>query len=82
MVVFHLSGLAGLTGQFLNGKHEFSELILTRMVLLMDQSPSHLLFREFGELLLKKCTGLFGRPEQSIGKKLHNFMHKLIHFIS
>ena len=33
---FHLSSLASKTSQFLNGAHEFSELLLARMVLLMD----------------------------------------------
>ena len=28
---FHLSGLAGLTIQFLNGTHELSELVLARI---------------------------------------------------
>ena len=54
-VSFHLSGLSGPTSQFLNGKHEFSELVLARMALLMDQSRSVFLLRspkagEFGEL--------------------------------
>ena len=30
--------LSGPTGQFLNGTHEFSELVLARMALLMAQS--------------------------------------------
>ena len=49
MGALHLSDL------FLNGTHEFSELVLARMTLLMDQSRSVLLLRstkarEFGEL--------------------------------
>ena len=44
-VAFHLSGLSGLTSQFLNGTHEFSELVLARMALLMDQSRSVLPLR-------------------------------------
>ena len=39
-VAFRLSGLAGLTSQFLNGTHEFSELVPARMALLMNQSRS------------------------------------------
>ena len=42
-VVFHLSSLAGPTSQFLNEMHEFSELVLARMTLLVDQSHSVLL---------------------------------------
>ena len=42
-VAFRLSGLAGLTSQFLNETHEFSELVLTRMTLSTYQSR-------------KKCT--------------------------
>ena len=57
-VAFHLSGLSGLsspTSQFLNRTHEFSELVLARMALLMDQSRSVLQLqsakaRKFGEL--------------------------------
>ena len=50
-----MSGLSGPTSQFLNGMHEFSELILVRMALLMDQSRLVLPLlsaktREFGEL--------------------------------
>ena len=37
-VAFYLSGLSGPTSQFSNGTHEFSELVLARMALLMDQS--------------------------------------------
>ena len=32
--------LAGPTSQFLNGTHEFSELVLVRMALLVDQTRS------------------------------------------
>ena len=50
--------LSGPTSQFLNGTHEFSELVLARMVLLMDQSRSVLPLRsskarEFRELWRK-----------------------------
>ena len=60
-VALHLFGLTGLTSQFLNGTHEFSELVLARMVLLMDESRSVLPLRsakarEFGELWREKCT--------------------------
>ena len=56
-----MSGLAGPTSQFLNGTHEFSELVLARMTLLVDQSRSVLPLqsakaREFGELWREKCT--------------------------
>ena len=50
------------TGQFLKGtRHEFSELILARVALLMDQSRSipplrSAKAREFGELWREKCT--------------------------
>ena len=44
-VSFHVSGLSGLTGQFSNGTPEFSELVLARMALLMDQSRSVLPIR-------------------------------------
>ena len=58
---FNLSDLAGPTTQFLNGTHEFSELVLAKMSLLVDQSRSVLLLRlakarEFGELRRDKCT--------------------------
>ena len=40
-MVFHLSGLAGPNSQLLNGSsHEFAELVLARIALLMDQSLS------------------------------------------
>ena len=54
-VAFHLpGGPAGPTTQVLNGRHEFSELVLSRTALLMDQSRSVLPLRsakarEFGE---------------------------------
>ena len=35
--IFQLSDLTGLTSQLLNGLHKFSELVLARMALLMDQ---------------------------------------------
>ena len=44
-VVFLLSRLAGPTSQFLNGTHEFSELVLARMDLVRDQSRSVLPLR-------------------------------------
>ena len=58
---FHLSGLSGQTSQFLNGTHEFLELVLARMSLLIDLSRSVLPLRsakarEFGELWREKCT--------------------------
>ena len=51
--------LSSPTSQFLNGTHEFSELVLARMVLFMYQSRSVLLLRsskawEFGELWREK----------------------------
>ena len=54
MVALHISGLAG-PSQFLNGTHEFSELLVARIVLLVDQSRSVLPLRsakarEFGKL--------------------------------
>ena len=39
-VAFQLSSLSGPTSQFFSGTHEFSELVLVRMSLLMDQSRS------------------------------------------
>ena len=58
---FSLTGLAGPTNQFLNGTYEFSEMVLARMALLMDQSRAVLPLRsakarEFVEFLRKKCT--------------------------
>ena len=52
-VAFHLSGLSGPTSQFLNEKYVFSELVMTRMALVMDRSRSVLPLRsaktrEFG----------------------------------
>ena len=49
------------SSQFLNAAHEFSELVLDRMALLMDQSRSVLPLRsanarEFGELWREKCN--------------------------
>ena len=57
-VIFHLPALAS---QFLNGTHEFAELVLIRMALIMVQSRSVLPLRsakarEFGELWREKCT--------------------------
>ena len=61
----HLSGLYGPTSptsQFLDGTHEFSELVLAKMALFMDQSRSVLPLRsakarEFGELWREKLNG-------------------------
>ena len=55
------AGLAGPNSQFLNETHEFSELVLAGMALLMDQSHSVLPLRsakarEYGELWWEKCT--------------------------
>ena len=49
------------TSQFLNETHDFLELVLARMALLMDQSCPVLPLRsakaqEFGELWREKCT--------------------------
>ena len=64
-VAFHLSRLSGPTSQFLNGTHEFSELVLARTVLLMDQSRSVLPLRsakarELGELSRENVRALLG----------------------
>ena len=61
LFAFHLAELARPTTQLLNETHKFSELVLTRMVLLMDQSRSVLPLRsakarEVGELWREKCT--------------------------
>ena len=53
--IFSFVSLARLTSQFISRTHEFSELFLARLNLLMDQSRSVLLLRsakarEFGEL--------------------------------
>ena len=60
-VAFHLPGLSGPTNQFLNGTHEFSQLVLPRMALLVDQRHSILPFtsakaRKFEELWRENCT--------------------------
>ena len=60
-----MSGLSGPTSQFLNGTHEFSELVLARMALLMDQSRSVLPLRsakarEFGELWRENVRARLG----------------------
>ena len=44
-VTLHLSSLAGPTSQFINGKHEFSELVMARMALLINKSRSVLPLR-------------------------------------
>ena len=44
-LVFHLSSLSGPTSQFLHGILEFSERVLVRKALLMDQSLSVLPFQ-------------------------------------
>ena len=54
-VPFHISGLAGPTGQFLKGTHEFSELVLPRMALLIDQSRSVLPLRSVEARILESC---------------------------
>ena len=58
---FSLSGLARPTSQILNVMHKFSELVLVRMSLLINQSCSVLQLRsakarEFGELWRYKYT--------------------------
>ena len=60
-VAFHMFGMAGPSNYFLNGTHEFSELVWVRMALLVDQSLSCLPLRsaearELGELWWEKCT--------------------------
>ena len=40
IITFHMFGLASLTSQFLNGTHNFSELVLAGMALFMDLSRS------------------------------------------
>ena len=42
-VTFHFSSLDGPASEFLNGMDKFSELVLARMALLLDQSHSVLL---------------------------------------
>ena len=59
-----MSGLTGRTSQLLDGTHEFSELVLARMVLLVDQSGSVLPLRsakarEFGELWREEISAIF-----------------------
>ena len=56
-VAFQLSGLVGPTSQFSNGMHELSELVLARMVLLMDQSRSVLPIRSVKRGNLEKYGG-------------------------
>ena len=61
---FRLSGLYGPTSQFLTGTHEFSELVLARMTLLMDQSRSGLPLRSakarvFGKLWREEISAIF-----------------------
>ena len=65
MFAFHLSGLSGPTSQFLNRTQEFSELVLPRMTLLMDQSRSVLPLwsakaRKFGELWRENVRARLG----------------------
>ena len=78
-----LSGLTGLTSQFLNGTHEFSDLVLARMALLMGHNHSVLPLRsdkarEFGENVRARLgpfhqncpeSVLFGGPEETNGKR-------------
>ena len=64
-VAFHLSGLAGLTSQFLSEAHEFSELVLARMALLADHSCKVLSLRsakarKFGELWRENVRARLG----------------------
>ena len=67
-----MSGLSGPTSQFLNGMHEFSELVVARMVLLMDQSRSVLSLcsakvREFGVVHggnICMCAPFLGQNKQ------------------
>ena len=58
-VAFHSSGLSGPTSQFLAETHEFSELVLARMVLLLDQSRSVLPLRsaKARDQVLGSCGG-------------------------
>ena len=59
-VFFHFSGLADPDSQSLNGTHEFAELVLARMTLLMDQSRSVFPLRsEFQELWRASWTFSF-----------------------
>ena len=60
-IILHFYGLTGPTSQFLNGPHEFSDLVLARMALLMDQSRSVLPLqsakaRKLGELWRENRT--------------------------
>ena len=62
MIAFHSFGP---TGQFLNGTHLFSELVLARKALLMDQSRSVLSLRSatarelWREIIVRACLGPF-----------------------
>ena len=75
-------GLAGPTSQFLIGKHEFSELVLSRMVPLMDESHSVLPVGQSagirrvvaGKMYVRTSVDwsdqfLFGQPERMNGKR-------------
>ena len=59
LVALHVSSLAGLTSQFVNGTHEFSELVLVRMALLIDRSSSVLPLRSVNarELIWRVVAG-------------------------
>ena len=57
---FHLFSLAGPTSQFLKGMHEFSQLALAIMTLLLDKSSSVLPLQlakvwDFRKLWQEKC---------------------------
>ena len=56
-VVLHLSGLTDPTSHFCNGTHGFSELVLPRMALLMDQSRSVLGLSRPKHGNLENCGG-------------------------
>ena len=82
---FDLSGLARPTNQFLNETHEFSELVLARVALLMDQGrfptpvgQSAVIWRVVAGKLYARALDLsepepepvlFGWPELRNGKR-------------
>ena len=79
MVTSHLSGLSSPTSQFLNGTHEFSELILVRMTLLVDQSRSVLLLRS--AKALERLEELYARAFDLAGKNGQTEIKRLITFV-
>ena len=79
MVTSHLSGLSSPTSQFLNGMHEFSELILVRMTLLVDQSRSVLLLRS--AKALERLEELYARALDLAGKNGQTEIKRLITFV-